>query len=115
MLRRILWILLALPLTAGALLASARTIDADDEDVVARALDSVLTWRELDAVLLSRHAMSKDGRAALRHLAESRVLETAGREQGIDVPDRIVEARWKDLDQQILASGDKQGIAGYLK
>lgn len=92
-----------------------RVTGTADTDVVARAFDAVLTWRELDPVLLARHAMSKDGRAALRHLSESRVLEISAREHGIDVPARTLEARWKELDEQILASGDKQGITGYLK
>jgi hypothetical protein len=130
---RALWILIALSLStpAGATAAAAPVLAAtvpiitrlatasrggtEDADVVARAFDSVLVWRDLDAVLLSRHAMAKEGRGALRHLAESRVLEIAGRENGIEVSERVVEARWKDLDQQILASGDKQGIAGYLR
>ncbi len=129
MLQRALWILIALPLStlvdsaaASSPMAGAREAIAassfggtGDSDVVARAFDSVLVWRDLDAVLLARHAMAKEGRGALRHLAESRVLEIGARENGIEVPDRVLEARWKDLDQQILASGDKQGIAGYLR
>lgn len=95
--------------------STLRMPGTEDADVIARAFDSVVTWGELDGLLLSRHAMSKDGRAALRHLSESRVLEISAREQGIVVPDRVLDARWKELDEQILASGDKQGIAGYLK
>lgn len=120
------WVLIALPLWAGlcsasyvapAAFAAAEPMlgGTEDDDVVARAFDTVLTWKELDAVLLSRHAMSKEGRAALRHLAESRLLEIAMRENGVEVADGVLEARWKELDQQILASGDKQGIAGYLR
>lgn len=100
---------------AGGTRAASSFRGTGDADVVARAFDSVLVWRDLDPVLLARHAMAKEGRGALRHLAESRVLEIGARENGIEVPDRVLEARWKDLDQQILASGDKQGVAGYLR
>src|SRR6185295_3579328 len=75
---------------AVLMLAPARALgrEADDAAVVARAFDSSLTWSELDPLLLARHGMTKEGRDALRHLAESRVLETAAREQGIEVPAR---------------------------
>jgi hypothetical protein len=86
-----------------------------DTDVAARALDSTLVWKDLDPLMRSRHAMSKDGRAALEHMAESRLLEVMARENGLSIPAKAVDARWKDLESQIHASGDKDGIAGYLK
>lgn len=90
-------------------------IGAADDAVAARAKDSVLTWKELDPLLLRRRAMSQDGRAALRHLSESKLLEVLARERAIEVPEAFVEARWKELDQQIRGSGDARGVEAYLR
>jgi hypothetical protein len=59
--------------------------------------------------------MSKDGRAALRHLVESRVLALMGREFGVEPSERQIDARWNELERQIVSSGDTAGIATYLK
>ena len=104
----------------GALALSAAgqepvAIGAHDEAVVARARDSVLLWKELDPLLLRRRAMSQDGRAALRHLSESKLLEVLARERSIEVPKAVVEQRWKELDQQIRGSGDARGVVAYLR
>lgn len=102
--------------SGGPLQASASApLTYRDEDVVARVQDTSITWKDLDPLMKARHVMAKDGRAALRHMMESRALEVLARENGIDVPEAQVEARWRELAGQILASGDKGGIAGYLK
>jgi hypothetical protein len=86
-----------------------------DDEVAASAGDARLTWKELDPVIASRRVLSEDGREALKHLAQSIVLERLAKENGISVPDAVVDARWKDLDEQVKASGDREGIVGMMK
>ncbi len=86
-----------------------------DQEVAARAGDDRVLWKELDPVLVSRRALSKEGREALSHLAQSMVLERLARERGIEVPDAVVEERFKSIDEQVRASGDRAGIAGMMK
>jgi hypothetical protein len=43
------------------------------------------------------------------------VLERLAKEQGIEVADAVVDARWKYLDEQVRSSGDREGIAGLMK
>jgi hypothetical protein len=93
----------------------ATVITYADDEIAARALDTTIQWKDLDPLMKARRVMSKEGRAALRHMMESRALEVLARENGIEVSDARVEARWKDLESQIRASGDHTGIAGYLK
>jgi hypothetical protein len=45
-----------------------------------------LLWKDLDPVLVSRRVLSKDGREALKHLAQSTILERLAKERGIQVP-----------------------------
>jgi len=106
----------AMPCSTSANRSASRAgISYADNDVAARALDTSITWKDLDALIKARHVMAKDGRAALRHMMESRALEVMARENGIEIAEARVDARWQDLESQILASGEKGGIASYLK
>jgi hypothetical protein len=105
---------LLLSLALSVLPASAQA-GFEDEDVCARAQDSALSWKELDPLLLARHAMSKDGRDVLRHLARSRLLGLLERERGVRVDPAQVQAREREIEAQARASGDPSGLAGYLK
>ncbi|MBI5361864.1 MAG: peptidylprolyl isomerase [Planctomycetes bacterium] len=86
-----------------------------DDAVVATALDTPLTWKELEPVLLLKRVLSRDGRDALQHLAKSRLLEVAAKEQSVVVPDSVVDARIAEIEQQMLAEGRKDGLAGEMK
>jgi len=86
-----------------------------DDEVAARAGETRLLWKDLDPLIRSRRILSKDGRDSLKHLAQSMVLDRLAKERGIQVPDAVVDKRWKDLDEQVKASGDKDGIAGLMK
>jgi hypothetical protein len=99
----------------GAGSAASDPLTYADTEVVARYQDTSLTWKDLDALIKSRHVMSKDGRAALKHMMQSRALEVLAKENGVTVRDSAVDGRWKELESQIAASGEKGGIAGYLK
>jgi len=86
-----------------------------DDEVAASAGETKIFWKDLDPVLASRRVLSEDGREALKHLAQSIVLERLAQENGIVVSDAVVEARWKTLDEQVRASGDAAGIEGMMK
>jgi hypothetical protein len=86
-----------------------------DDEVAARAGETRVLWKDLDPVIRLRRILSKDGREALTHLAQSMVLERLAKERGIDVKDEVVDRRWKDLDAQVRASGDPDGIAGLMR
>jgi len=86
-----------------------------DDEVAASAGDTQIRWKDLDPVLASRRMLSEDGRDALKHLAQSMVLDRLAKEHGIVVSEAVVDARWKTLDEQVRASGDAQGIAGMMK
>lgn len=86
-----------------------------DDAVVASAFDSTVTWKELEPVFFLRRVLSKDGRDALQHLAKSRVLEVAAAEQGVVVPEKEIDARIADIEKQLLAAGDPEGLAGQMK
>ena len=86
-----------------------------DDEVAARAGDTRILWKDLDPVIRLRRILSKDGRDSLKHLAQSLILERLAKERGIDVSDAVVDRRWKDLDAQVRASGDPDGISGLMK
>lgn len=90
-----------------ALLAQGapRLPETDDEAVAAHAPGIELKWKELDELLLARHGLSQAGREALRHLAETRLVEVAAREQGLVIDDAAVEARYRELESKWKSSG----------
>jgi hypothetical protein len=108
----------AVSIVLGALAAEQKPAPlptGDDDEVAARALDTSITWKDLDVLLIRRRAMSKDGREALHHLAESKLLEVLGKENGIVLKDAELELQIKELSRQALTSGDKEGLQGFLK
>jgi len=77
--------------------------EAADEFVVARAGGTELRWKELDELLLLRHGMSTEGREALKHLSETRLVEVAAREAGIAIDEQDLDVRVQQLEQQMVA------------
>jgi hypothetical protein len=99
--------------------ASATALGSDprlaDDAVVASAFDTSVTWKELEPVLVTRRALSKEGKDALHHLAKSRMLEVLAQEQGLEVPEAEVDARWAEVETQLAATGEKDGLEKHLK
>jgi hypothetical protein len=93
----------------------ARPRAVASDEIVAQALDSVLSAEELEDLLVIRRASSEDGRAALRHLAKSRLLEKLGHEFGLVLPDADLERRVKAADDEARKGGAPDGLAGHLK
>jgi hypothetical protein len=99
---------LALPIATAAPAAPSA-------EIVAQALDTTLSAEELEDILYTRRAASEDGRAALRHLAESKLLEKLAQDNGIAPADAELERRVRTFDADIKKSGDAEGLAGHLK
>jgi parvulin-like peptidyl-prolyl isomerase len=83
--------------------------------IVAQAYDTTVSAAELEDLLALRRAASEDGRAALRHLAESKLLDLLGRQNGILIGDSELERRVAEYDRQIKRSGDAEGLSGHLR
>jgi len=100
-------------LSAYACLEPAPAANLDE--IVAQALDTTLSSEELEEILYIRRAAGEDGRSALRHLAESKLLERLAHENRITPDDAELEKRIRAFDQDIKKGGDVQGLAGHLK
>ncbi len=85
------------------------------ENVAARGLGTAITFEEYDALALDRHAMSENGRAALRHLLRAELLERLAEESRLDVSDEQVDAKWREIEEQVIAAGQGSGMAAYLR
>lgn len=84
-------------------------------ETVAQALDTTLSSDELEDVLYIRRAAGEDGRDALRHLAERKLLEQLAVQNGLVPDDAELEKRIRALDQDIKKAGDMEGLAGHMK
>lgn len=84
-------------------------------EVVAQALDTTISAEELDEILYTRRAASEDGREALRHLAETKLLEKLAKQNGLFPDDAELEKRVRAIDADIRKSGDPEGLAGHMK
>ncbi len=84
------------------------------DEIAARGKGSILSFDELDTVLLLRHARSETGKGALRHLLEAGILEVLAKESSLTISDELVEKRWQEIDAEIRSSGQASGLAGYL-
>ena len=102
---------------AGATLDQSAPIvlQAGADSPVGRAGATLATRGELEALVVARRAMSEDGRAALRHLCESKLLEALGAEQKLTPSAAEVEARLAELDKAVRAAGDPRGLAGQME
>ncbi len=88
---------------------------ARPDEIVAQALDTVLTAKELEDLLVVRRAGGEEGRAALRHLAKSKLLERLGHEFGLVLSDADLERRAGDADNEARKAGAADGLTGHLK
>lgn len=103
------------PRAAGSPAPSSEEVSLDVQLFAAEGLNTTLSWAEFDAVILNRHALTESGRAALKHLTETKLLEVLAREQGIEVPKRQVEQRLEEIDRSIKASGESSGLIAHLR
>jgi hypothetical protein len=111
--------LCAPPLAAASPKSAAPTAQeaasSDWGDVAARCLEQALAWPALDELLIARHALGEDGRSALRQLLRARLLDKLARESKLEISKDMLQARWESIDREILAGGNPDGLAGYLR
>jgi hypothetical protein len=83
--------------------------------IAARGGGETLTYAEIDELIVWRHSLATEGRAALKSLLELRALETLGNESKIEVSKRMLNKRWEELDITIKASGQLGGLIGQME
>lgn len=108
-------LLLAPLLALAAPARSAPQIGPDWGEVAARGREATLAWAELDALLVARHAMGEDGRAALRQLLRARLLDRLARESRLEVTPAMVAARWAEIEREVVAAGQAPSLEAYLQ
>lgn len=84
-------------------------------EIAASARGATITFKELDRLLLDRYAGSEDGRAALGHLVQSKLLGRLEQESGMRVTAEEVDTRWREADEQLKNTGSSQGIEAEIK
>ncbi len=106
--------------------ASASAVD--DEGFAARAIGSVagplgllhgdlgiVTYDQLNELLIWRDGNSPNGEAALRQLLELRVIKAKGKAMGIIVTDAMLDERYQELDAEAKAEGTTGGLIQYIE
>jgi hypothetical protein len=88
---------------------------AQSDPIVARGRGLTVRASEIEGVLLSRYAMSADGRELLRLLLSSQLIDRAGRARGIRIPPARISERCETVDRQLRLAGDAAGLAGHLE
>jgi hypothetical protein len=83
-------------------------------EVAARAPEASLGWPELDELLVTRHALSEEGRAALKQLLRARLLDRLARESRFEVTPERLAARWEEIDAEVVAAGQADSLEAYL-
>ncbi|MBL8863259.1 MAG: peptidylprolyl isomerase [Planctomycetes bacterium] len=109
--------LLATAFVLGALLAPAprpAPVWASAQ-IVAQALDATVSAEELENLLYIRRAASEDGRATLRHLAETKLVEKLAAESRLQADEAELDRRTRAFDLDIKKGGDAEGLAGHLR
>ncbi|MDZ4772062.1 MAG: peptidylprolyl isomerase [Planctomycetota bacterium] len=94
---------------------SAESAEEFGPEVAARGNDTILTWAELDTLLVARRAKSVEGREALRHLAEVKMLEVLGAETGLAASDEDVAAKIREVETERQRAGEKGGLEPMLR
>ena len=75
----------------------------------------IVTFGQLDEVLIWRDGRSSDGEAALRQLLELRTLQHLAKQQNIVITDEALLERFEELDAQARQGGVTGGLAQYIK
>ena len=81
----------------------------------ARALDSSLSFAELDELLIARRAMGATGRDALKHLLKTQLLARLAIESKVVITPEELEAKSKEIEARIVAAGEAKNLAQYLE
>lgn len=90
-------------------------VAAPTQGEAARAGDVVLTWAEFDTLLLDRHGQTETGKQALAHLLRAKVLDRLAAESKLVVPPAEVERRWKEMEGDLVRTGQAKSLSEYLR
>lgn len=82
--------------------------------IAARGAGVEITFTELDRVLIEKHAMSPAGRDALEHLLHVKVLDQLAKESRLEISERDIQRKAKELEAEIIQSGDAKSLADFL-
>ena len=74
----------------------------------------IVTFEELNDLIIWRDGNGPNGEAALRQLLELRVIQSKGRASGIDITDAMLKDRFTDLDAEAKAAGSPGGLADFI-
>jgi parvulin-like peptidyl-prolyl isomerase len=104
------------PTDAGAPARKApSTRAALDPQWAAAALDSTLSFGELEELWMNRRAMTKDGRDALQHLVRTRLLDRLAQESRLVVTSEQVQARARAIEKQLIENQVAKSLEQYLR
>lgn len=95
--------------------ASAQKGPKLGSEYAAVAGDQTLTYGELDELLLLRHGVSPDGRAALRQLLELKLIDHLGQVDGVSISAKELSRRWSAIDREVRGTGLERGLEQYLE
>lgn len=110
-------LLLAAATVAAPTTAQARPQDTAAPQVVelaARCQGAHVTFDELDDMVLTRHVQSRVGRETRLFLLKLRVVESVGRELGVQATVEEVQAMLEDIERGIRQEGAARDMDEYL-
>lgn len=94
--------------------ASVPAVPQGRSPIAARGAGVEITFADLDRVLIEKYAMSPAGRDALEHLIHVKVLDQLAKENRLEVSERQMQAKAKELEAEIVANGDAKSLADFL-
>ena len=84
------------------------------QGIVALGPECSLSIEELDDLLIWRHGQAPSGKSAQRSLLELKALEHLAQVRGVEVSQSELNARWAELERDIIASGEARDLPQYL-
>ncbi len=74
----------------------------------------LVTYEDLNDLLIWRDGNGPNGEAALRQLLELRVIKAKGSASGIEVTDAMLDQRFAELDAEAKAGGTVGGLSAFI-
>jgi hypothetical protein len=112
--RRFAALLLAAAPLAALPLAPQEPAPEGRDPLAATGRGHSVRTSELDRVLLERYGMTQRGREILKLLVSTRLIDRIAGERGMEVSEKEIQARWREIDRQARASGQAGGLQAEL-
>ncbi|WP_145196632.1 peptidylprolyl isomerase [Planctomycetes bacterium Poly30] len=74
----------------------------------------IVTFEDLNTLLIWRDGKGPNGDAALRQLLELRVIRAKGRAEGIEITEAMLDDRYRELDVEAKAAGSAGGLKEFI-